>query len=260
MNAVQSYPDGLFNWVDLSTPDMERAKAFYTGLFAWDARDVTTDQGTIYTMFSLEGQTVAGMGPAQAAQSAAFWASYVKHSDVDSIAKHASEAGGEVVMPPMDVMSEGRTTFLKDPTGAVFGVWQPKDHIGAERVNAPGALVWNELQTQNPDAAGKFYEAVFGWQLAADDTGYVMVKNGERVQAGMIDMSQDHPDMPAHWAVYFMVTDVKASTEKIAALGGKVISPNIDAGDMGVFTIAQDPQGAMFVIMEFKGQVDSPPA
>ncbi|MEM7736474.1 MAG: VOC family protein [Deinococcota bacterium] len=259
MKVVSSYPDGMFNWVDLSTPDMEGAKAFYTNLFGWDARDRTTNQDTIYTMFSLEGQTVAGMSPAQSEESPAFWASYVKHSDVDAATQRATEAGGEVIMPPMDVMSEGRMAFIKDAAGAAFGVWQPKNHIGAALVNTPGALVWNELQTQNPTIASKFYEDVFGWQTTADDTGYMMIQNGERVQAAMIDMSTDHPDMPPHWAVYFMVADIKASTDKVEQLGGKVLAPNIDAGEMGAFSMAQDPQGGMFVIMEFKGEVDSPP-
>jgi hypothetical protein len=35
---------------------------------------------------------------------------------------------------------------IQDPQGAFFMLWQPRDHIGASLVNAPGALVWNELK------------------------------------------------------------------------------------------------------------------
>ena len=45
MQVVKKYPDNLFSWVDLATTDPEGAKAFYGGLFGWEAEDKPTDMG-----------------------------------------------------------------------------------------------------------------------------------------------------------------------------------------------------------------------
>ncbi len=66
-------------------------------------------------------------------------------------------AGGQVIAPAMDIMSQGRMAMIADPSGAVVGLWQPMDHQGAELFNAPGSLTWNELQTRDLESAMAFY-------------------------------------------------------------------------------------------------------
>ena len=77
-------------------------------------------------------------------------------------------------MPAMDVMTQGRMAMIADPSGAVFGVWEPRDHQGAEVFNEPGSLTWNELQTRDLAAAMPFYAEVFGWRWEEmpDSGGY----------------------------------------------------------------------------------------
>jgi len=264
MQVVKNYPDGVFCWVDLTTPDPEAAKAFYTGLFGWEADDQPIDMGGTYTMLQLEGKNVAGLGEMQPDMKTqgmpAFWASYVKHDDVDSIAAKMTEAGGTVMFPPMDVMDSGRMTMGMDPTGAAFGVWQPKEHTGAQLVNMPNTLVWNELQSRQPDEAKAFYKSVFGWASKSDENGYVTFAVDGRIQAGMITMDENWgPDVPNNWTVYFMVEDVDGKSALAQELGGMVMVPATQAGEMGRFAVIRDPQGGMFTIMSFSGPVDPPP-
>jgi predicted enzyme related to lactoylglutathione lyase len=264
MQVVKRYPDNIFCWADLTTPDQGGAKAFYTGLFGWSVDDRPIDIGGTYTMLQIEGKNVAGLGEMQPDMKAqgmpAFWASYVKHDDVDSVAKKISEAGGNLMFPPMDVMDSGRMTMGMDTAGAAFGVWQPQAHIGAELVNMPNTLVWNELETRQPEAAKGFYEAVFGWTNVTDENGYVIYKADGRMQAGMITMDENWaPEIPNNWSVYFMVEDVAAKAALAQELGGKVMVPPTQAGEMGIFAVIQDPQGGVFNIMSFKGPVDPPP-
>ena len=93
------------------------------------------------------------------------WSSYVSVADADATAATVSEAGGTVIAEPMDVLDLGRWRSSPIPTGAVFGIWQPGTFIGAELVNEPGALSWNELNTRDLEGAKAFYGAVFGWDL-----------------------------------------------------------------------------------------------
>lgn len=264
MQVVKKYPDGVFCWVDLSTTDPEAAKAFYTGLFGWEVDERPIDGGGTYSMLQLEGKNVtalSAMQPEMQAQGVpAFWSSYVKHDDVDAIAEKITAAGGTVMFPPMDVMQYGRMTMGQDPSGAIFGVWQPAEHIGAELVNMPNTVVWNELQTRQPDVVKSFYEAVFDWTSATDENGYVTYQANGRIQAGMITMDENWgPDIPANWSVYFMVEDVAAKAALAQELGGTVMVPATQAGEMGIFAVIQDPQGGVFNIMSFKGPVDPPP-
>lgn len=263
MQEVKSYPNGIFSWIDLATTDLAGAKAFYQGLFGWEAVDVPTDQGTTYTMFQIDGKNVAGGGEMSADMQEQgmppFWSSYVKHDDVDSIAQKISDAGGNIMFPPMDVMEEGRMTMAMDPTGAPFGVWQPRNHIGAQVVNSPGALVWNELQTPELASAKEFYTSVFGWSHQTDENGYVVVLQDERAHAGMMEIDESWGDVPPNWAVYIMVEDVEATAAKAKELGGNLLMEVTSAGEMGSFIVIQDPQGAVFTAMAFNGPVDAPP-
>ncbi|MCA9957211.1 MAG: VOC family protein, partial [Anaerolineales bacterium] len=184
----------------------------------------------------------------------------VKHDNVDAVAPKISAGGGTLMFPPMDVMQYGRMLLVQDPEGAPFGVWQPAEHIGAELVNMPNTVVWNELQTRQPAAAKAFYESVFDWGSAADKSGYVTFAVDGRIQAGMITMDENWgPEIPANWSVYFMVEDVAAKAELAQKLGGNVMVPPTQAGEMGIFAVIQDPQGGVFNIMSFSGPVDPPP-
>ncbi len=264
MHVVKEYPDSVFSWVDLATTDPDKAKVFYQGLFGWEYEDVPTDMGTVYSMCRINGHNVAGLGPLSPGMEEQgvppIWSSYINHRDVDAIAARVTEAGGTVTIPPMDVMDTGRMFVANDPTGAPFGVWQPKSHIGAQYVNYPNTLVWNELQTRDVEAAKKFYGAVFDWTYKEDENGYVMCVAGDRIQAGIIEIDENWgADMPPHWAVYFLVEGADACAEKVTALGGNVLAPPAKAGEMGKFAVVQDPQGGTFTVMEFNGPADPPP-
>lgn len=263
MQVVTRYPDGVFSWVDLGTTDTEGAKAFYGGLFGWSFLDIPSDSGVVYSMSQVEGHNVAGLGPLdpdmQAQGIPPFWSSYVKHDEVDSVAARAAEAGGNVLFPPFDVMDSGRMTMIQDPTGAMFGVWQPAAHIGAQLVNIPNTLTWNELLTRDLEGAKSFYSAVFGWTYETDANGYVAVSQDDRVQAGMMQINEAMGEIPPNWSAYFLVEDADAAATRVKELQGNVLVPPRLAGDIGKFAVVQDPQGAVFNIIQYEGPASPPP-
>ncbi|MEM7114601.1 MAG: VOC family protein [Chloroflexota bacterium] len=264
MQVVSQYPDGLFCWVDLGSTDVDAAKAFYCGLFGWTILDLPTDMGGIYTMFQIDGYNVTAVSalpPEMQAQGIpTAWTNYIKHDNVDAAVEKITEAGGTIIAPPFDVMTSGRMAIALDPGGAGFGIWQPQDHIGAQLVNIPNTLVWNELQTRAGDTSKAFYKTVFGWESQTDPNGYVTFTQNGRFHAGMIIMDDSwDPNMPNQWGPYFMVEDVAATMEKAKTLGGNVFVPPTPAGDMGLFSVLQDPSGGVFTVIQFSGPVDAPP-
>src|SRR5579863_10304413 len=151
------YTPGTFSWADLSTSDQDGAKAFYTALFGWDVQDNPVPGDGVYSMMLVGDKPVAAISAQPEQQREAgvppMWNSYVTVEDADATAARAGELGGNVHAPPFDVMDVGRMAVIADPQGAFFEVWQPKLHIGANLVNGPGLLSWNELHTNDLDGA-----------------------------------------------------------------------------------------------------------
>lgn len=263
MRVVKEHPNGVFCWAHLATTDSEGTKRFYESLFGWETDEQGIPGGRVHLMFKLGGYDVAGggqMDPAMQAQGVpSFWTSFVKHDNADAMAAKITEAGGTLMFPPMDVGEDGRMVVGQDPAGAAFGVWQPKNHIGAQLINQPNTLSWSELQTPDAERALNFYNKVFGWTGEKDATGYVTISTGEGRQAGMMAMDERGEDIPPNWAVYFAVEDIDTSAAKAEELGGRLLVPVAAAGDIGRFAVVQDPQGAVFSIIQFSIPADPPP-
>lgn len=260
MPQVTSHQPGTPSWVDLGSPAPDESEAFYGPLFGWEF----TEPGPVeetggYRMATLEGKSVAGLG-AQQNPGPPYWTTYVSVDDADLAAKKVEEAGGQVLVPAMDVMTAGRMAVFTDSGGAPFSVWQPGEHIGAEIVNEPGTLVWNELTTREVATSKAFYQAVFGWHPNEMDMGehgtYVEWQLDGRGIGGMQPMEGDMwpASLPNHWMTYFAVDDTDATAEQAQQLGGKVSVPPTDIPP-GRFAVLNDPHGAVFSVIKM-----SPPA
>lgn len=258
MPVVTQHPPGTPSWVDLSSPDPEASAAFYGAVFGWEAGEAGDPETTGgYRMFLQDGRTVAGLGPVQDGMPVV-WSTYVTVADADATAVAVTGAGGAVVVPPFDVLDAGRMAVFSDAQGAVFCIWQPRAHIGAEIVNDPVSLCWSELATTDAAGALAFYGAVFGWGGEASDTPmgtYTMLLRGDRGIGGMRELGpNDPPGVPPNWLVYFAVADCAASAAAIAEHGGTVhLGPvTIPAG---TFAVASDPQGAVFAVIQLSPEM-----
>ena len=249
---VERYEHGVPSWVDLSTPDTNAAAAFYSALFGWGVDEGAPEAGG-YRMCMLRAKAVAGLGPQQN-PGPPVWNTYVNVDDADDVAARVTAAGGQVLAPPLDVMTFGRMAVFADPAGAAIAVWQPGLLPGAGLVNEPGALCWNELLTTDTAAAVAFYPAVFGWQAdhqgpADAAAGYTEWKVNGRTVAGMRAKPAEMPaDVPSHWSVCFAVDDADAAVAKVAELGGSVVIPPTDI-EFGRFAGVIDPAGAAFSVI-----------
>lgn len=253
---VERYDDGVPSWVDLGSPDLEKSKAFYGGLFGWDLPQGPPEAGG-YTVCELRGKTVAGLGPKMNPDMPTVWMTYVNVSSADDTVAKVTSNGGNVFMPPMDIMEAGRMAVFADPLGAVIGLWQPNGHMGAQLANEPGTFCWNELITTDLDAAKAFYKSVFGWD--AEDMGppggppaYTEWKLAGKSVGGMMAKSAEMPaDMPPNWGVYFAVADTDASVAKAQELGASVLMGPADI-EPGRFAVLADDLGAVFSILRLK--------
>ena len=184
MGERTKYTEGTFSWTDLATTDQDAAKRFYVGLFGWEVTDNPVGDGVVYSTMSIDGKPVAAISPQPQQQREAgappMWNSYITVESADDALERARQLGATVHAPAFDVMDVGRMGVVQDPQGAYFLVWQPKSHIGAALVNAPGALSWNELASPDLDGSAGFYAELFGWTaepLEGMEMPYRMIKN-----------------------------------------------------------------------------------
>jgi predicted enzyme related to lactoylglutathione lyase len=145
MSERTSYANGTPSWVDVASPDVEVSVTFYGGLFGWEyASAGPVEETGGYGMFTLRDKLVAGIVPLQNPQQPPVWNTYVAADDADATVAAATEAGGQVAMPAMDVMEAGRMAVLIDPVGAFVSLWQAGGTTGAQLVNEPGTFGWSE--------------------------------------------------------------------------------------------------------------------
>jgi predicted enzyme related to lactoylglutathione lyase len=242
MGERTSYAPGTFSWAELATSDADAAKAFYTSVLGWEYEDSDVGDGQVYTMARRDGKNV---GALFRSEQPPHWNCYVTVTSADEAAARAQELGATVMMEPFDVMDVGRMSVIGDPAGAALCLWEPRQSIGAQLVNTPGSMTWNELVTNDPDGAARFYGGLFGWEFEEipESGGYRVIKNGDRVNGGLT--SQESPG--ANWIPYFGHDDVERAIEEIPGLGGQVLTGPVrmPAGSIGVFA---DPQGAVFAL------------
>jgi uncharacterized protein len=278
MSEQDRYIPGVPCWVDTTQPDPAAAVEFYGGLFGWELEDSMPPEAPgNYFIARIGGEDAAAVSsPMGEAPPVAVWNTYVWVDGADETAAKVTDAGGAVLMEPFDVMEAGRMAVCADPEGAVFCLWQPARHRGAQAVNRHGGLNFNNLNTRDADAAKRFYGAVFGWGTLAMggeaetwtlpgygdflDTlnpGYVermremgAIEGFWDVVASLSPIAAEEPETPPHWSVVFGSDDVAATAAKARELGATVLAEPFDAPWCRM-TVIQDPQGAVFTASQF---------
>ncbi len=260
MATKTEYPHGDFCWTDLATTDAAAAKKFYTSLFGWQYTDMPAGADMTYTVCTLGGKAVAGLYAMNKEMLSRgvppHWLPHVNVLNVDETTKRATKNGAKMIREPFDAMDAGRLSIFHDPTGAVIAMWQAKKQIGAQVVNEPGTMCWNELSTTDVEAAGNFYRATFGWNTSPMDMGggrtYTIFKAGDVQVGGMMALGPQMKGVPPHWLTYFAVTDCEGTAKKVTEHGGHLLVPPTDVPNVGRFAAAQDGQHASFAFIKLQ--------
>jgi predicted enzyme related to lactoylglutathione lyase len=114
---------------------------------------------------------------------------------------------------------------------------------------AVGQIGWVDLTVPNADAVRDFYSHVTGWTSTGLSMGdyedYCMNPPGtENPVAGVCHARGSNASQPPVWMIYIVVADLQESIRRCLERGGKVLSPERNAG-AGKFCVIQDPAGAI---------------
>ncbi|WP_030733829.1 VOC family protein [Streptomyces griseus] len=260
--AVQ--PEGTPCWADAMFVDIEGAKSFYGDVLGWTFGESASEFGD-YTQAFADGRAAAAVVPPMpGADDTSAWCLYFASPDAAATAVKVRDNGGEVLMEPMRIGDFGTMALARDPSGAVFGIWQAGRHEGFEtEMGAPGGYCWSEVFTRDPQRVDAFYPAVFPYTVRKFDDesmDFTMFDVAGRTVLGRMAMGEEFPpEVPSYVNVYFAVPDCDAAVAKATARGGELRYGPVDS-PFGRFAAISDPQGAAFAVIDLGTTVGRMPA
>ena len=119
---------GSFCWADLSTPDTQTASRFYSQLFGWSIEPGKEASGYLHIKNG-EDFIIGGIPPAQRRDPNApthwFTGMLVANCDASTAKAKGELACTRTAWGPTTTENVGRMTFLSDPQGAGFALFEP---------------------------------------------------------------------------------------------------------------------------------------
>ena len=270
------YPAGVPCWIDSARPSTEAAAAFYRGVLGWElATGCRPASSETYFEAKVDGGSWPRSVLGQRARTGAVDDLH-RRRHADEAAERVRAAGGRVIVEPHDVLDAGRMAMCADPEGAhVRGVagGHPRRRRGRQR---PWNVELVQPVTADPEAAKRFYGAVFGWEFDTFEVGgdpsvtVVVPGYGDYLESidpgvrarhaeggappGFTDtvawfepMDQGGP----RWHVTFTVADADQAAARARELGGEVLVEPFDIPWQRIAVI-RDPDGATFTAGQFK--------
>ena len=248
------YAQGTPCWVSLLARDLDTAERFYGPLLGWDFAAGPTDLGP-YLRAVVDGLPVAGVGVMpEGSDFAVDWITYFAADDADEVAQQVRDRGGTLAMGPLEFGRSGRMAVAADLDGAVFGIWQGREHLGWERQHEPGTAAWSELATPEAERATRFYAGAFGSSAVESGSARVhqeqdeiVLKVGGRMVAGIRNV-HDLEDRP-RWRIHFAVRDVELAVGRARELGGGVEQAPADT-PYGRAALLRDAEDGPFAVVQ----------
>jgi len=260
-------PLGRFCWYELMTTDPGAARAFYTDVTGWTAKE--SDVGDMpYTEWQVGGASVGGLmelpEEARAAGAPPNWMAYVSTPDTEATLARVEELGGSAMWGPTDIPGVGRVAWFTDPWGAALALHEPApgDSYVPVDPGTPGAFSWHELATDDWREARTFYHELLGWGDAGEhDMGpemgiyYMFSDEGASTPEESVGGIFNRPDqMPVNaWTVYVRVEDITKALDTVSSGGGSVASGPMEVPGGDTVAVCVDPQGAVFALHQGMG-------
>lgn len=215
-------------------PDALLAKDFYREVFGWQTGAGNDPMGYHH----IEGSSPDG-GLAGGADTPRIDSSFMVE-DAEATVRKIRELGGQA---PDPVPSEsGWSAECTDDQNTPFAIWQPAEKYTPDGPPKPGGgdLFYFVLPVADEEKGKRFYGELLGWEFTpgTHPRGWNIVNI--EPPGGMFGGSSG----PA--AVYFQVTDIEATLDKVRAAGGTAgpVEPN----KVGWHAGCRDDQGVEFYL------------
>ncbi|SFT37823.1 hypothetical protein SAMN04487904_101618 [Actinopolyspora lacussalsi subsp. righensis] len=246
---------GMPCWIELITPDLERACEFYTALFGWRYEQRRASDGSEHLIATHDDFPVASL--CVAGEDVAGWRLFLATGDCRTACEQAESNGATVTVPPGHLSGIGTKAVLTDPSGVEFGLLEPEDSWQFD-VGLPATLMWAELLTIKAQTADLFFQELFGYTATQFGTenqlDYSVWYLGEESVMARVSMLRDHinGETEPHWLIYLGVDSNIGTDETVRraiAAHGRVRANPYDSS-LGRMAVLRDPTGARFALVD----------
>jgi uncharacterized protein len=259
---------GKIIWHDLVTHTPEASKRFYRELFGWEFENLGLDFGfgrTVnYSLIRHQGELIGGLVDANLLgrsnpQELSQWLVAMSVENVDAAVRACLQNGGKVLTPPTDFAERGTIALIEDDQGAVLILLQTRDGDPADTSVPVGSFLWDEIWTEDLDRAEAFYGQLANLSadnfVMANGSGYrYMFSAGSEATPRFGLLKTPIEGLSPTWTTYIRVEQPESVVAQVAALGGKVIVPLQQRGEVEQVALLADPSGAGFAIQTWSGQ------
>lgn len=214
---------------------------FLCGVFGWTFEVTGPDTG-FYTMLRCDGVDVAAVG--QQEHGLARWVTYFSTEDVHASARRVRDCGGQTLVEPMTVMRAGAMAVSVDPSGAVFGLWQPDLFAGFPDAIRPGFPEWFHHGSADPASAAQFYAQAFDLEALPDGGDIVLGRDGR----GFFSLGRNVEGVPADLRPVILVEDLAAIEAGVVESGGTIFASGIEVPGGFATTFADPVVGAPLIV------------
>lgn len=248
---------GKFVWVDLLTPDVERAEAFYGGLFGWSFRKIGNAESA-YTLAFLGEEPMAGMVRVTAQQGErrqARWVGFISVPDVSEAQRLVLSQGGKVLVSARSFPRRGDLAVFADRERAIFGVLSSSAGDVEDFLTEMGEWIWAQFLSREGEEAALFYASIGASEVldAPRPEGarrWLLVSQGY-ARASIVEIPPARTDARPGWLGYVRVAEVGSTIALAEKLGGQVlVAPRPDLFGGRVALLA-DPSGASFGVLQW---------
>ena len=183
------------------------------------------------------------------------WLSYLLVADVDEAAKNFKEAGGQILVAPLDLKGTARAAMVTDFAGAPLGLVSFDAKLPAPPADPPfGRFFWRDYLAKDVEDSLDFYRKFPGYRAQKEGKGnslhYVFRHGtGGKAIAGLIPIG-DSPVRP-NWLPYVRVEDPTALARRASELGGKVLLEPRSEVREGSLAIVADPTGGALALQKW---------
>jgi len=124
-----------FGHIELVTQNLDKAKEFYQRLLGWAPRDLPD---LPYSLFNEKLSPTGGMMKSPQPGNGSFWIPYIVTDDITALTEKARSLGATIHREVTVAGQYGWLSIINDPTGATFGLWQPKQMLPDPRNKSKG--------------------------------------------------------------------------------------------------------------------------
>jgi predicted enzyme related to lactoylglutathione lyase len=129
MSEKQKPEIGSITWCDLTVPNAEEVRDFYSKVVGWIPDPVSMGDYNDFSMIAPEsGKVAAGVCHTKGtnAKLPPQWLIYIAVEDIDKSAKQCEQLGGKIIVEPKNMSGYGRYCVIQDPAGAVCALFKPE--------------------------------------------------------------------------------------------------------------------------------------